>query len=191
MPLFSDPVEEFPGLAAGPGGAWDDPVGRCEAFAHSEHFGRLFSEGMALMETSAAFLSGPGKAWSRTLPRLEALAHAAESARLTTRLMLAAAWLLVVRGVREQEMPAAELLAPRHRINAPALLFQEPRDFGSDPLAVTFVGLVEDARALLDRIMRCDDALTSPFPDASPVALQLRSLRERLGQTPQVGPDGE
>lgn len=190
MTPFSDSVEDFPGLTAGPNGVWDDPVGRCEAFAHSEQFRRLFSEGMALMETSAAFLTGPCRVFSRDLPRLEALAFAAESARLTTRLMLAAAWLLVVRGVREQEMPASELLAPRHRINAPALLQQEPREFGSDPMAITFGGFVSDARALLDRITRCDDALTAPFPETSPVAQQLRRLREKLGM-PEGGLAGQ
>lgn len=190
MPPFSDPVEDFPGLAAGPDGAWDDPVGRCEAFARSEHFRRLFSEGMALLETSAGFLTGPGKVFSRTLPRLETLAYAAESARLTTRLMLAAAWLLVMRSVREQEMPASELLAPRHRINAPALLRQVPREFGGDPSATTFNGLVRDSLALLERITRCDDALTFPFPEASPVALQLRCLREKLGAADHAAQDG-
>lgn len=84
---------------------FDEPV---LEFAGSEMFGRLFKDGMALVEETASYLDGPGRSESKVLPRKVALAYAGESMRLTTRLMQVASWLLVQRAIKEGEMTPEE-----------------------------------------------------------------------------------
>src|SRR5262249_39298790 len=81
-----------------------DPVVLAERMAAGEAFGTLFREGMALVETTAAYLDGPGRAEAKALSRSAALAYATESMRLTTRLMQLASWLLLQRAVNEGEL---------------------------------------------------------------------------------------
>ncbi len=54
---------------------YDEPV---ETFVGSEVFGRLFKDGMAMVENTAAYLDGPGRAESKSLPRKVALAYAGD-----------------------------------------------------------------------------------------------------------------
>lgn len=75
------------------------------AFVQSALFARTFREGMALVEETANYLDGEGRDAAKELGREEALAYASASMRLTTQLMQIASWLLVLRAVREDEMP--------------------------------------------------------------------------------------
>jgi len=89
-------------------------------FARSDVFVRTFSEGMGLVEETAAYLDGPGRAASKRLDRNGTLSYAAESMRLTTRLMQMASWLLVQRALREGELPVADALQEKYRLSARA-----------------------------------------------------------------------
>src|SRR5262249_29257339 len=81
-----------------------DPVVLAKRRATGEAFTSLFREGMALVETTAAYLDGPGRKEAKGLDRSAALAYATESMRLTTRLMQLASWLLLQRAVNEGEL---------------------------------------------------------------------------------------
>ena len=80
------------------------PVSFVDRLAASGSFGKLFAEGMGLVEESAAYLDGPGRTESRALERQAALGYATESMRLTTRLMQIASWLLLQRAVNEGDL---------------------------------------------------------------------------------------
>lgn len=150
-------------------------------FAASDMFARTFSEGMGLVEETAAYLEGPGRAASRDLAREAALEYASESMRLTTKLMQVASWLLVHRAVREGEMSDDEARAERYRIrdveqHAPAT-----------PLAVrgqlpeALKELRTRADRLFDRVCRLDARLHgrgAPAAPSNPVASQLAALQE-------------
>jgi len=64
-----------------------DAAVRVADFAASEHFSRLFREGMDLVEETASYLDGTGRDDAKRLGRAGALAYAAESMTLTTQLM--------------------------------------------------------------------------------------------------------
>jgi len=70
----------------------------------SQAFAQLFKRGMDLIEETAAYLDGPGRTDSKRLDRQLALVYATESMRLTSRLMIAAAWLILMRAKKEGEM---------------------------------------------------------------------------------------
>jgi len=91
-------------------------VSLSERLVSSSAFKTLFREGMALVETTAAYLDGPGRAESRTLDRAAALAYATESMRLTTRLMQLASWLLLQRAVNEGEMTQEQARTEKNRV---------------------------------------------------------------------------
>ena len=84
-------------------------AGQVRDFARSELFARTFSEGMELVEETAAYLDGEGRREAKLLSRAAALAYASESMGLTTRLMQIASWLLVQRAVREGDGAAQQL----------------------------------------------------------------------------------
>ncbi len=65
---------------------------------------------MALVEEAAAYLEGPGRLEARRLPAELAYSYATESMALTTRLMLAASWLLIQRAVNEGRMTREQAL---------------------------------------------------------------------------------
>ena len=92
-------------------------AGQVRDFARSELFARTFSEGMELVEETAAYLDGDGRQESKLLSRNAALAYAGESMRLTTRLMQVASWLLVQRAVREGDMAPNAACEERYRLN--------------------------------------------------------------------------
>lgn len=118
-------------------------------------FERLFKEGMALVEETAAYLDGPGRAASKELPRLTALAYASESMRLTTRLMQAASWLLVQRAVREDELSVSEAAHERYRLT----LRSEPASLSlvnPDELPAGLRALIAQGEALFERVRRMD-----------------------------------
>src|SRR5919108_3720902 len=65
-----------------------------ERFAASELFDRVFQEGMALVERTAAYLDGEGRKEAKLLRPPVSVIYATESMRLTTRLLELASWLV-------------------------------------------------------------------------------------------------
>jgi len=142
--------------------------------AGSEAFKTLFKEGMALVETAAAYLDGPGRAESK------ALAYATESMRLTTRLMQIASWLLLRRAVNEGELSPTQAQSERHRVR----LARQDLACGPETLAELppdFVDLCERSIRLQARVLHLDqsiaaakDPLNAPAP--RPLAAQFARL---------------
>ncbi|MCG8443295.1 MAG: DUF1465 family protein [Caulobacterales bacterium] len=152
-------------------------------FAASDLFERTFTEGMDLVEETAAYLEGPGRKAAKRLSRSGALAYAGESMRLTTRLMQIASWLLVHRAVREGEMTPADACEERYRLSergAEEALSLEGR--GELPSAL--VALVTRANHLYRRVARLDARLFGEEPEepteANPVGRQIDQLRDAL-----------
>jgi regulator of CtrA degradation len=140
----------------------------------------LFSEGMALVEETAAYLDGQGRKDSKTLTRPAALTYATESMRLTTRLMQLASWLLLHRAVREGEMSLAQVNQEKTKVKLSA---GEPTD--PDALKLlpeTLADLIARSRVLQDRVVRLDAAIHAPAKaareaSANPVERQLGLLK--------------
>lgn len=134
---------------------YDEPV---ETFVGSEVFGRLFKDGMAMVENTAAYLDGPGRAESKSLPRKVALAYAGESMRLTTRLMQVASWLLVQRAIREGEMKPEEAAREKYRLSAQEIC-RGPAMDACELLPQRLLELLRESEDLYDRIDRLDHSM--------------------------------
>jgi regulator of CtrA degradation len=151
-------------------------------FARSELFERTFSEGMELVEETAAYLDGAGRQESKLLSRNAALAYASESMRLTTRLMQVASWLLVQRAVREGDMEPEAACEDRYRLAAEEVCRGETADEALPPGLMVLLDrsekLYERVRHL-DRRMYVEGAETPVVP--SPVLSQLDRLKTALG----------
>ncbi len=160
----------------------------------SEAFKTLFKEGMALVETSAAYLDGPGRAEAKSLPRQSALAYASESMRLTTRLMQIASWLLLRRAVNEGELTPAQAQSERHRVRLsrqdlacpPEILAQLPREF---------VDLCEKSLRLQARVLHLDESIAAaraarPTAPSRPVEAQWDRLRAAFCLEPAMALGG-
>src|SRR5262245_40892778 len=93
-----------------------ETVSFAERLVGSPQFDRLFAEGMALVERTAAYLASQGRADARRLTPPVSIAYATESMRLTTRLLELASWLLIRRGLRNGEITAEEAAAKRARL---------------------------------------------------------------------------
>ncbi|MEM8617917.1 MAG: DUF1465 family protein [Pseudomonadota bacterium] len=149
------------------------------SFTEGRVFERVFEDGMALVEETAAYLDGPGRKLSDTLPREASLTYAAWSMELTTRLMQAASWLVMQKAVRDGDMLRDDAMQAKYRIrrDEPALQASAQRGRG---LPDAFLDLVDRSENLFERICRLDGALYGnvPLASESPVSLQLRELRE-------------
>lgn len=149
------------------------------SFTEGKVFEKVFVEGMALVEETAAYLDGPGRKLSSTLPREASLTYAAWSMELTTRLMQAASWLVMQKAVRDGEMGAADATQTKYRISRdePALDASAQRGRG---LPDVFLDLVDRSEALFERICRLDAAIygDSAAVYESPVSAQLAELRK-------------
>lgn len=147
-------------------------------FAGSRVFEKVFAEGMALVERTAAYLDGPGRDMARKLPREAGLTYAAWSMELTARLMHAASWLVMQRAVRDGDMKREDALAKKYRISrdGPPLEASQQRGRG---LPDTFLDLVENAENLYSRICRLDAAiyLEESEGETSPVNRQIEELK--------------
>lgn len=161
-----------------------DAADTIAAFADSDLFERMFHEGMALVEETAAYLDGEGRRDSRMLERTAALAYAGESMRLTTRLMQVASWLLVQRAVREGEMSRAEALEPKYRLGARTICAGGGMP---DPdLPERLLELLAASARLYERVSRLDAHMFAPeheSPAESPVNAQLARLQAAFGAT--------
>jgi len=149
------------------------------AFANGEVFERVYADGMALVEQTAAYLDGPGRDMSRDLTREAGLTYASWSMELTTRLMQAASWLVMQKAVRDGDMRREDALKSKYRMSReePALDARAQRGLG---LPDHFLDLVERSEGLFERICRLDEALyvkpqTGTF---SPVVNQWEKLQQ-------------
>ncbi len=152
---------------------------RIREFASSEMFARAFSEGMARVEETAAYLDSAGREDSKRLSRAGALAYAAESMRLTTRLMNVASWLLVQHSVRQGEMSPDEAAQDKYRLKL-------EKDAGSpvegaEELPARLRALVERSRQIHDRAQRLDANVYRGRALGNPVNRQLDRLRQAFG----------
>jgi regulator of CtrA degradation len=148
----------------------DDPL---EAFVGSQVFERLFSEGMSLVEETAAYLDGPGREAAKALSREQGLKYAAVSMDLSTRLMQAASWLVMQKAVRDGDMTATEASEGRYRLARHLPLDTDPA------FDLRFRELATRAGQLFDRILRLDDQLYGEGPKdaANPVSEQIDALK--------------
>ncbi|WP_233349480.1 DUF1465 family protein [Henriciella mobilis] len=165
-------------MAITPDHRLDDTDWTMPEFAASRVFERVFVDGMALVEETAAYLDGPGRDMARTLPREAGLTYAAWSMELTSKLMQAASWLVMQKAVRDGDMPREDALAHKYRISrdGPPLNVADQRGQG---LPDTFLNLVENAENLFGRICRLDAAIyvDGHSGEASPVKRQIEELK--------------
>ncbi len=135
-------------------------------FVSSQVFARLFQDGMALVEETAAYLDGPGREDSKDLPRPIALAYAGESMRLTTRLMQVASWLLVQRAIEDGEMTPIDAREKKYRLGAQEVC-RGVCLADKEALPGRLNDLLTCSAQIYDRVWRLDDSLycTARSPD--------------------------
>jgi len=173
-----------------------DPVAFGSTFVRSEAFKAMFREGMALIESTAAYLDGRGRDEARRLSRPVALAYTTESMRLTTRLMQIASWLLVQRAVAQGEITPAQAASERSRVGlTEQSLAVSPGEF--DLLPEPLRDMIGLSLRLHARMMHLDALIGRGAPAsavrASPVAMQqwlIRSAFTPVGR-PHVDPSRE
>ena len=157
-------------------------IDNASSFVQSELFARTFREGMTLVEETANYLDGAGREASRGLSRSAALVYAGSSMRLTTQLMQIASWLLVMRAVREGEMPVEDAREEKYRLKP-----KDPQlgDLHEEGLPEALIRLVVDSAQLYSRIARLDRELFAAPRVAEPkqdAAAQQRALLEAFGR---------
>jgi regulator of CtrA degradation len=136
---------------------------RLMEFTRSELFSKTFTEGMAMVEETAAYLDGPGRQDSKKLQRDDALIYASQSMKLTTRLMQVASWLLVQRALKEGEMGLTEARADKYRL-VPEVKSEDGLSFSelaknAYALPARLLDLLARSEALYERIARLDRSL--------------------------------
>lgn len=156
-----------------------NPAERVAEFAGSEHFSRLFRDGMDMVEETASYLDGPGREDAKSLGRGGALAYAAESMKLTTRLMQAASWLLAQRQVAEGDLSADQLVTGQYRLPEDDDI-EDLWPADGDPVPGVLADLAARSRQLYARLKRIDDSLFESGQGAngsSPVEDQMNRLK--------------
>ncbi len=155
-----------------------------ERFQASEQFDRVFSEGMALVEKSAAYLDGEGRRESKGLPSQITVLYATESMRLTTRLLELASWLLIRRALKEGEITPQEAEAKRARVKLQTL-GRPAHTKGFAELPQGLRDLIDASFLLHDRIVQLDRAMVPQAADVdsaaqavNPVANQINTLEQ-------------
>ena len=161
-----------------------------ERFQASEQFDRVFSEGMTLVEVSAAYLDGEGRRESKGLPSQITVLYATESMRLTTRLLELASWLLIRRALKEGQITSDEAKAKRARVKLQTL-GRPAHTKGFSELPSGLQGLISASFQLHDRIVQLDRAMLPATPDAvtespaNPVASQISALEQAFSAGPR------
>ncbi len=160
-----------------------------ERYAQSDQFDKVFKEGMALVERTAAYLDGPGRQESKQLKSPLTLIYATESMRLTTRLLELASWLLIRRGVKDGEISTAEAIVRRERVKLQPLgRPSHVKNYVELPDGLR--ELIDESFALNDRILQLDRAITmEPLmasPVDNPVDLQMNRLQAAFGGARQT-----
>jgi regulator of CtrA degradation len=164
-----------------------DPVVLAKRRATGEAFSTLFREGMALVETTAAYLDGPGRREAKGLDRSAALAYATESMRLTTRLMQLASWLLLQRAVNEGELTFDQARAEKMKVRLSP--YQPPHEDSLTVLPKRLLQLVANSRRLHEQVTRLDQLVYGggerpppPRPTiVNPVETQIGLLKAAFG----------
>ncbi len=152
-----------------------------ERFQASEQFDKVFSEGMALVERSAAYLDGEGRRESKGLPNQITVLYATESMRLTTRLLELASWLLIRRALKEGEITTQEAETKRARVKLQTL-GRPAHTKGFAELPQGLRDLIDASFMLHDRIVQLDRAMVPQSEVAgdvapiNPVATQISAL---------------
>ena len=152
--------------------------------ASSAAFKKLYSEGMGLVEETAAYLDGEGRVEAKKLSRVGATLYAAESMRLTTRLMQIASWLLLQRALNSGEMNRDQMLAEKKKIRLDTSSAKADGG-GWNDLPDQFKLLVTRSLRLQSYVNRLDRDLFAPDAPSSdeapagdnPVGSQLALLR--------------
>lgn len=159
-----------------------------ERFQASEQFNRVFKEGMALVERTAAYLDGPGRRDAKGLKAPANVLYATESMRLTTRLLDLASWLLIRRALKEGEITDMEAQSKRQRVKLQSL--GRPSHIkGFAELPEGLCGLIEESYALHDRIVQLDramaltptSAVAETDQEVNPVGQQIFLLQQAFG----------
>jgi regulator of CtrA degradation len=158
-----------------------------ERFQASAQFDRVFKEGMALVERTAAYLDGDGRKAARALTGQATVLYTTESMRLTTRLLDLASWLLIRRALKDGEITEAEAQKKRARVKLQSL--GRPSHIrGFSDLPEGLRTLIEESFALHDRIVQLDLAMTGPgedlpaAPPSNPVGAQLSRLHQAFSK---------
>jgi len=155
--------------------------------AASSQFKTLYSEGMSLVEETAAYLDGQGRAASKVLPRMASVLYAAESMRLTTRLMQMASWLLLQRAVNEGELTAENARAEKEKVKFSAT----PTERGGPGYATLPERLrdyITKGDRLFERVQQFDKLERGNIDDTAPsiaegsIGDQLARLRAAFGK---------
>ena len=159
-----------------------------ERFQRSGQFDRVFQEGMALVERTAAYLDGEGRAEAKRLKPPVSLAYATESMRLTTRLLELASWLLIRRSLKTGEMSAEEARIKRGRLKLGGT--GRPSHITNfEALPEKLRALIEESFQLTDRIVQLDKAMeagAAADAAANPVADQLTRLESAFAGRPRL-----
>lgn len=154
-------------------------------FAASDQFDAIFKEGMALVESTAAYLDGPGRKEARLLRGPVAVLYATESMRLTTRLLELASWLMIRRALKEGEITQEEARVKRERVKlrGPG---RPSHIKGFAELPPGLRRLIDASYALSDRIFQLDRAIEVVPGNApaieNPVGAQVMRLEEAFGK---------
>ncbi len=158
-----------------------------ERFQASAQFDRVFKEGMALVERTAAYLDSDGRKASKSLTGQATVLYTTESMRLTTRLLDLASWLLIRRALKDGEITEAEAQRKRARVKLQSL--GRPSHIrGFSDLPEGLRALIEESFALHDRIVQLDLAMTAPGEDlpaalpSNPVGAQLSRLHQAFSK---------
>jgi regulator of CtrA degradation len=157
----------------------DSTVSFIKKFQGSEHFDKVFREGMNLVEETANYLDGQGRVDSRALDRSATIAYATESMRLTTRLMQLASWLLLQRAVSSGEVSPEEANREKSRVNLKEI--GPGNDIpGGEAMPDGLKDLITRSLRLHERIMVMEAMITGRVEveaaNENPVANQLDQL---------------
>lgn len=170
-----------------PSGAANVTVSFGERFQASAQFDRVFKEGMALVERTAAYLDGDGRKAAKALSGQATVLYTTESMRLTTRLLDLASWLLIRRALKDGEITEAEAQKKRARVKLQSL--GRPSHIrGFSELPDGLQKLIDESFALHDRIVQLDLAMASPGDElpallpSNPVGAQLSLLRQAFAK---------
>lgn len=163
------------------------PVSFGDRAASSSRFDRLFSDGMALVERTAAYLDTQGRTDSKALKGPATVAYATESMRLTTRLLEIASWLLIRRSLKNGEITPAEAQAKRARLKIGGT--GRPTHIPHfDALPETLRQLIQESFNLADRVVQLERAIETPATAevGDPVGRQRDSIERAFANRPRL-----
>ncbi len=154
------------------------PVSFGERLATSSKFDRLFSDGMALVEKTAAYLDSQGRTDAKALKGPSSVSYATESMRLTTRLLEIASWLLIRRSLKNGEISTEEAQAKRARLKIGG--HGRASHIGQlEALPAGLQTLIEESFHLTDRVLLIERVIEAPKGDAGDPVGDQRSRIEK------------